>query len=271
MNAFATTHSRDYYRGKSFHYAGEWVEGAHYVSDDYNVDFVSINNVLVACAKSHLSTIDNCPDDYLYSSTGYINGIISSYWDFVMAGKIGENGRVYVPRYDQTTGILSWELIEDIDASSTVEFDLSLTRLINEAVERSNNATNELINLKQEINNSITDVNNATQEAINQAANAAQKAEIITSLMNHWQAVISNLITSGTGDSTEAVMSQKATTDALNTKINKVLNATEGAIPILNTSGSIIDSTVVLSDIVKRNDITIASQSDINTILNILN
>jgi hypothetical protein len=162
-------------------------------------------------------------------------------------------------------------LIEDIDAGSTVEFDLSLTRLINEAVERSNNATNELINLEQEINNSITDVNNATQEAINQAANAAQKVEIITSLMNHWQTVISNLITSGTGDSTEAVMSQKATTDALNTKINKVLNATEGAIPILNTSGSIIDSTVVLSDIVKHNDITIASQSDINTILNILN
>ena len=78
-DTFGTTHSRDYYKGKSFHYAGEWVSGAHYFSDDYNVDFVSKDNCLLACSKSHFSTTDNEPKDYIYNSEGAIIGISSRY------------------------------------------------------------------------------------------------------------------------------------------------------------------------------------------------
>lgn len=85
-DAYATFHSRDYYRGKSFHYAGEWVEGAHYTSDDYTIDFVSKNNCLLACAKNHISSLENEPKDWIVSDEGQITGIVSTYWDFVLSG-----------------------------------------------------------------------------------------------------------------------------------------------------------------------------------------
>ena len=56
---FLTQHSRDFYRGASFHYSGQWKVGSHYISDNYEVDFVVHNNVLLACTKSHLSSVEN--------------------------------------------------------------------------------------------------------------------------------------------------------------------------------------------------------------------
>lgn len=32
--------SRDFYKGKSFNFSGDWTVGTHYHNDDYIVDFV---------------------------------------------------------------------------------------------------------------------------------------------------------------------------------------------------------------------------------------
>ena len=53
--------------------------GAHYVSDDYEVDFVVHDQILLACAKSHLSSIENEPIDYIRDKYGSIVGVNSPY------------------------------------------------------------------------------------------------------------------------------------------------------------------------------------------------
>ena len=78
-DTFATKHSRDYYRGASFHYSGKWLSGAHYLSDDYNIDFVVHGQVLLACAKSHLSTLDNEPINYIYDENHNVIDVVSNY------------------------------------------------------------------------------------------------------------------------------------------------------------------------------------------------
>lgn len=93
---YATQHSRDYYRGKSFHFSNKWVPGAHYVSDDYNIDFVVHGQCLLACAKSHLSTVDNEPTQYIYNSKGDPCGVASVYWDFVLGSVRGASPGVKI-------------------------------------------------------------------------------------------------------------------------------------------------------------------------------
>ena len=107
-DTFATKHSRDYYRGASFHYSGKWLIGAHYVSDDYNVDFVVHDQVLLACAKSHLSTLENEPTEYITDEYGVIIGVVSTYWDFVLSGINGKSpGVKIIDNY--------WYICDDID------------------------------------------------------------------------------------------------------------------------------------------------------------
>jgi len=78
-DTFSTKHSRDYYRGTSFHFSGQWALGVHYLNDDYNVDFVIHNQVLLVCAKSHLSTISNEPVNFIYDEQGTVVGVESAY------------------------------------------------------------------------------------------------------------------------------------------------------------------------------------------------
>ena len=78
-DTFSTKHSRDYYRGASFHFSGNWMSGAHYVSDDYNIDFVVHDQVLLACAKSHLATLENEPTQFIKNDVGRIIGVVSNY------------------------------------------------------------------------------------------------------------------------------------------------------------------------------------------------
>ena len=108
---WGTKHSRDYYRGLSFHFAGKWCPGVHYVSDDYIIDFVTINNCLLACAKSHLSLNDNKPTEFKTDSIGNVIGIISNCWDFVCAGVKGASVGV---RFNENTNEL--EYCEDTTA-----------------------------------------------------------------------------------------------------------------------------------------------------------
>ena len=90
-DTFRTIHSRDYYRGSSFHFSGRWLSGVHYLSDDYNIDFVVHGQCLLACAKSHLSSLDNEPNEFKRDAYGNIIGVVSNYWDFVLSGVGGKS------------------------------------------------------------------------------------------------------------------------------------------------------------------------------------
>jgi len=116
-DTFGTIHSHDYYKGKSFHYAGEWIPGAHYFSDDYNVDFIVKDNCLLACSQSHFSTIDNEPKDFIYNDENNKIGIASRFWDFVLTGLKGDLPQIKVENnvwwisYDNGK---TWEKIADM-------------------------------------------------------------------------------------------------------------------------------------------------------------
>lgn len=107
-NTFATIHSRNFYRGKSFEYAGEWIEGAHYNSDDYTIDFVSKDNTLLACAKSHIASEFNEPIDFIKDERGTIIGIVSEYWDFVCSGAQGKSPMIRI-----NTNTMMFEICDD--------------------------------------------------------------------------------------------------------------------------------------------------------------
>lgn len=98
--------SRDFYKGKSFNYS-EWTSGRKYFNNDYIIDFVSYNGALYACKYDHFSTNPPSQED--------------SNWTFVMAGTPGKNGQVYVPKYDDKTGLLSWELKDDIGNINNID------------------------------------------------------------------------------------------------------------------------------------------------------
>lgn len=131
-NAFGTAHSRDYYKGKSFHYSGEWASGAHYFSDDYSVDFIVKDNCLLACSQSHFATADNEPKDYIYDENGTKIGIASRYWDFVLAGLKGN-----IPKLKSVDGILyisydkgeTWEELFELGVrwNQETEYDIQLS------------------------------------------------------------------------------------------------------------------------------------------------
>lgn len=55
------TDSIDVYRGKSFHYAGDWTNGQLYSNDEYQVDFVTYDGKLWACYRSHQADAYNMP------------------------------------------------------------------------------------------------------------------------------------------------------------------------------------------------------------------
>lgn len=57
------TNTIDVYRGKSFHYAGNWTEGQIYKNDEYQTDFVTYEGKLwaVAPGKTHQADEHNTP------------------------------------------------------------------------------------------------------------------------------------------------------------------------------------------------------------------
>lgn len=96
IRTYSTTHSIDFYRGKSFHYAGVWTEGAHYVNDEYNVDFVTYDKTLLVCTKSHLATLKNRPNDWIRDENDWIIGLDSECWAFIHTGKNADDEAEYV-------------------------------------------------------------------------------------------------------------------------------------------------------------------------------
>lgn len=95
INTYNIGHTRDFYRGHSFRYAGVWTEGVHYLNDNYVTDFVSINNALLACTVSHLSSDENKPRDFTIDDQGNIVDVNSGYWTVVLLASAGAYLSVY--------------------------------------------------------------------------------------------------------------------------------------------------------------------------------
>lgn len=185
-NTFATQHSRDYYRGASFHWSGEWMVGAHYLSDDYNIDYVVHGQVLLACAKSHLSTLENEPKDFIRDESGTVIGVVSTYWDFVLSGIVGKSPGIKIQdNY--------WYICKDTGVPEEEQV-----------------WENTGVKAKMELSD-------LTPEEIEILQRPGK--EVVTEFVN-------NTMTQSTGQDPTKIMSQKATTDALNTKAsNSALSA----------------------------------------------
>lgn len=69
------TNSRDYYKGTSFRWSGAWESGKLYSNDTYFIDYVTYNNTLWVCVKSHHSSNSSRP--------GADNGV---YWQQATRG-----------------------------------------------------------------------------------------------------------------------------------------------------------------------------------------
>lgn len=110
-------YTRDYYRGRSFNFAGEWTINMHYYNDEYNTDFVTYKGALLACKNSHFSERSYEPNlVYGDSDNPKIpTGVNSQYWVFVTGGTPGPKGEVLVPKYNEATGLLSWSLVDGDD------------------------------------------------------------------------------------------------------------------------------------------------------------
>ena len=110
-------------KGKSFEYS-KWGLYVQYSNDCFKQDFVSYNNALLACVKSHFSDESNAPillyenPDNPFNITGVQN---SDYWELIMTS---DNGSVYIPEYDDETGMLSWKLSSSIDSVKPVRVKL---------------------------------------------------------------------------------------------------------------------------------------------------
>lgn len=115
---YGATNSRDFYKGKSFNFAKAWAPGVAYYNSSYIQDFVAYNGALLACHRSHVSNNDLEPV-LLYTDLEHPEiptGVDSPLWEFVFAGTPGaagdkgEPGQVYVPKYNESTGYVTWTL-----------------------------------------------------------------------------------------------------------------------------------------------------------------
>ena len=80
-----TDHARMLSKGKSFEYS-PWHEFVKYSNDCFKQDFVSYNNSLFACKKTHLSTKDNCPE---FNHDDQTFNYSSEYWELITASVPG--------------------------------------------------------------------------------------------------------------------------------------------------------------------------------------
>lgn len=101
-------------RGKSFEYS-KWDRYIQYTNDCFKQDFVSFNNTLLACIKSHLSSDDTIP--LKYDSDGSLK-LNSEYWEIVISNS---SGVIYIPEYDEATGILSWKISESPESVEPIQ------------------------------------------------------------------------------------------------------------------------------------------------------
>lgn len=61
VNFTKQVNTRDFYKGTSFRWCGEWEAGKLYSNDTYFIDYVVYDNALWVCTSSHYSSEDVAP------------------------------------------------------------------------------------------------------------------------------------------------------------------------------------------------------------------
>lgn len=118
-----TEYARILSQGKSFYWSKWCPYNTTYTNDCFKQDFVTYNNVLLACKKTHISTIDN-PPEIIYGEgleQFVAVGVKSDNWEFVMAGP---PGLLYIPEYDDETGTLSWRISSSFEEISPTKIKI---------------------------------------------------------------------------------------------------------------------------------------------------
>lgn len=107
---YNVSHSRDYYKGKSVEFAGEWTSGVRYFNDEYLNSLVVytekdttgniIHSALLACKKTHIAaynssipdSTNNQPHLIINDDLGTIGIEPNDYWIFVSGSLVGTPG-----------------------------------------------------------------------------------------------------------------------------------------------------------------------------------
>ena len=107
---YNVSHSRDYYKGKSVEFAGEWTSGVRYFNDEYLNSLVVytekdttgniIHSALLACKKTHIAaynssipdSTNNQPHLIINDDLGTIGIEPNDYWIFVSGSLTGTPG-----------------------------------------------------------------------------------------------------------------------------------------------------------------------------------
>ena len=108
---YNVSHSRDYYKGKSVEFAGEWTSGVRYFNDEYLNSLVVytekdatgniIHSALLACKKTHIAaynssipdSTNNQPHLVIDNNLGVIGIEPNDYWIFVSGSLVGTPGK----------------------------------------------------------------------------------------------------------------------------------------------------------------------------------
>ena len=75
------------YFGKSFEYEGPWEPGKMYYNDTHRTSFVSYNNYLLACNKTHESSSETEP--VIIYDEGTAKGVENIFWILVLTAEVG--------------------------------------------------------------------------------------------------------------------------------------------------------------------------------------
>lgn len=107
---YNVSHSRDYYKGKSVEFAGEWTSGVRYFNDEYLNSLVVytekdttgniIHSALLACKKTHIAaynssipdSTNNQPHLIINDDLGTIGIEPNDYWIFISGSLAGTPG-----------------------------------------------------------------------------------------------------------------------------------------------------------------------------------
>ena len=107
---YNVSHSRDYYKGKSVEFAGEWTSGVRYFNDEYLNSLVVytekdttgniIHSALLACKKTHIAaynssipdSTNNQPHLIINDDLGTIGIEPNDYWIFISGSLTGTPG-----------------------------------------------------------------------------------------------------------------------------------------------------------------------------------
>lgn len=108
---YNVSHSRDYYKGKSVEFAGEWTSGVRYFNDEYLNSLVVytekdatgniIHSALLACKKTHIAaynssipdSTNNQPHLVIDNNLGVVDIEPNDYWIFVSGSLVGTPGK----------------------------------------------------------------------------------------------------------------------------------------------------------------------------------